>query len=175
MRNKKSNQGFVLGLFFTWIITFILLVIAGVMLISKINIPGAFQTFLVQSGSMSPTIKTGDLIMVKPMNNYIPGDVITFNNSKNQKVTHRIVNIKTENNVQKIFTKGDANKVLDDGYIYSNQVIGKVNYQIPYLGNLVFFSKTLPGLIVLIFIPTLLIIIGEFKKISKNLLEMFSY
>lgn len=154
--------------FFTWAVTFILLVLALVMLMSKINIPGAFQTFLVRSGSMSPTIKTGDFIVVKPNSNYRIGDIITFNNSENQKITHRIVNIKSENNIQKIFTKGDANKVVDDGYIFSNQIIGKVNYQIPYLGKLVFFSKTLPGLIVLILIPTVLIIIGEFKKISKN-------
>ena len=155
-------------IFFTWLISFILLVIAGVMFISKINIPGTLQTYLVQSGSMSPTIKTGDLIMVKPDISYKLGDIITFNNTKNQKITHRIVNIKIENDVQKIFTKGDANKVWDDGYVNQSQVIGKVNYQIPYLGKLVFFSKTLPGLIVLILIPTILIIIGEFKKIAKS-------
>lgn len=175
MANKKNNSRFNFWAWFAWVITFILLVIAGVMLISKINIPGAFQTFLVQSGSMSPTIKTGDLIVVKPDNSYRAGDVVTFNNLKNQKVTHRIVNIKIENNNQKIFTKGDANKVLDDGYISSSQIIGKVNYQIPYLGKLVFFSKTLPGLIVLILVPTFLIIIGEFKKISKGLFEIFSF
>lgn len=168
MKHNKENKSFTLGTLLTWVITFILLVIAGVMLISKINIPGTLQTFLVQSGSMSPTIKTGDLIMVKPVNNYQIGDIVTFNSLKNQKVTHRIVNIKSENNVQKIFTKGDANKVWDDGYIFSNQIIGKVNYQIPYLGKLVFFSKTLPGLIVLILIPTVLIIIGELKKITKS-------
>ena len=155
-------------IFFTWFITFIFLVIAGVIFISKINIPGTFQTYLVQSGSMSPTIKTGDLIMVKPDVSYKLGDIITFNNTKNQKITHRIVNIKNENDIQKIFTKGDANKVWDDGYVDQSQVVGKVNYQIPYLGKLVFFSKTLPGLIVLIFIPTILIIIGEFKKIAKS-------
>lgn len=167
MIGSKNNKGFTLWSFLTWVITFFLLVIAGIMFISKINIPGALQTFLVQSGSMSPTIKTGDLIMVKPGVSYNIGDIITFNNSNSQKVTHRIVNIKSENNIEKIFTKGDANKVWDDGYIFQNQIIGKVNYQIPYLGKLVFFSKTLPGLIVLIFTPAALIIIGEFKKISE--------
>lgn len=169
MRDNKKNKGFTLWSFLTWVITFILLVVAGIMFISKINIPGALQTFLVQSGSMSPTIKTGDLIMVKPEGNYNIGDIVTFNNSKNQKVTHRIVNIKSENNIEKIFTKGDANKVWDDGYVFQNQIIGKVNYQIPYLGKLVFFSKTLMGLVILIFVPAVLIIIGEFKKISECL------
>ncbi len=175
MKNYKKKQGFNLWTLFTWIITFILLVVAGEMLISKINIKGSFQTLLVQSGSMSPTIKTGDLIVIKPDKNYKAGDIITFNNSKNQKVTHRIVNIKTENNIQKIYTKGDANKVLDDAYISTSNIIGKVNYQIPYLGKLVFFSKTLPGLVVLVLFPALLIVLGEFKKIFKDLSEIFSY
>jgi signal peptidase I len=159
---------------FTWVISLILLVAALSMLFFKININNSYKTFLVQSGSMSPTLKAGDLIVVKPNKIYSTGDIVTFNNSNNQKVTHRIANIKTENNIVKIFTKGDANKVVDDGYIFPKDIIGKLYYQIPYLGKLVFFSKTLPGLITLIVVPTLLIILGEFKKISKRLLEMFS-
>jgi signal peptidase len=171
--NKSKN--FNIWNLLTWTITFVLLVLTGLMLISKINIKDSFQTLLVQSGSMEPIIKTGDLVIVKPNKNYLSGDIITFYNSENKKVTHRIVNIRNENGVQKIFTKGDANKVIDDGYISSKQIIGKVNRQIPYLGKLVFFSKTFPGLIILIFIPAIFIILGELKKIGKNLGEILSF
>lgn len=171
---RKAKSESLFQTILSWVLTSVLLLLALIMLLSKVNIHGSFQTFLVQSGSMSPTIKTGNLIIVKPAPIYKVGDIITFRNSNNQKITHRIVNIKVENNFQKIYTKGDANKVNDDGYILANQIIGKVRYQIPYLGKLVYFSKTLPGLMLLIVLPASIIVLGEIKKIFKSLTQSLS-
>src|SRR5690242_9053505 len=77
------------------------------------NIPGIYKTFLVQSGSMSPAIKTGDLIIVQSQAEYKKGDVITFTDDGSKKVTHRIAEVRTKNNSVSFLTKGDANQVTD--------------------------------------------------------------
>jgi signal peptidase len=144
----------------------LLILIIGQTVASRLNLPGSYKTFLVQSGSMSPVIKTGDLIFVKPISQYQKGDIVTFVDSDTKKVTHRIYEIKND---QSIITKGDANSVTDNNTINSHQIIGKVFLSLPYLGYLITFSKTLPGIITLIIIPSTIIIYDEFRKIFKHL------
>jgi signal peptidase len=150
----------------SWIFVCLLILIIGQTVFSRLNFPGSYKTFLVQSGSMSPVIKTGDLIFVKPINQYQKGDIITFTDSDSKKVTHRIYEIKDN---QLIVTKGDANSVTDNNTINSQQIIGKVFLNLPYLGYIITFSKTLPGIITLIIIPSTIIIYDEFRKIFGHL------
>lgn len=149
----------------TFFLTLILLLITVFFLLSQFNFPGNYKIFLVQSGSMSPAIKTGDLVVVKPISKYKKGDVITFLSSNKFNVTHRIINIENK----QITTKGDANKTNDQEIVNLTQILGKVKYRIPFLGYLIIFVKTIPGLITLIIIPSTIIIYQEFLQIKKNL------
>lgn len=134
-----------------------------------------FKLFVVQSGSMSPAIKTGSLILVTPSPKYAPGDVITYKTKegvdiKNPKalVTHRIVDtVQKEDGVYYI-TKGDANNSNDSLEIGNYLVLGKVTASIPYLGYPVGFAKTQTGFIVLIVIPATLIIYSEMITIKNE-------
>ena len=89
-----------------------------------------YTMFEVASGSMSPTINTDDLIIVKLNEPYKVGDIITYKSGSDY-VTHRILKIDEYTGV--ITAKGDANNV-EDKAINKNTVIGKVIKIMPKLG-----------------------------------------
>lgn len=148
----------------TFFLTSFLFLITFFFLFSQLNFPGNYKILLVQSGSMSPAINTGDLVIVKTNQKYKKNDIITFLSNKKVNVTHRIVKIEDKN----ITTKGDANQVNDQETINLNQVLGKVFFTLPYFGYLIIFVKTIPGLIILIVIPSTIIVYQEFIQIKKN-------
>jgi len=149
---------------FTFFLTSILIIVTSFFLFSQLNFPNNYKVLLVQSGSMAPSINTGDLIIIKPVLLYQKGDIVTFLSKNGFNITHRIVEIKDN----KITTKGDANSINDQESTDQTQVLGKVFYIIPYLGYLIIFIKTTVGLITLIIIPSLIIIFQEIIQIKKN-------
>jgi len=150
--------------FLKWLVTSILIVLALFFLLSQLNLPGNYKIFLVQSGSMSPALKTGDMVIVKPILSYQVNDIITFNSHQNFTVTHRII----QTNNDGFITKGDANSVTDQNQVDKSQILGKVFFTLPKIGYFIMFVKSLPGLITLIIIPSTLIIYQEFLEIKKN-------
>lgn len=92
-----------------------------------------YQVFVVQSGSMEPSIPTGSLVLIKPQPNYVQNDVVTFRDlDSGGTVTHRIVKINATST--QFQTKGDANSSFDKDLIFPEQILGKVTHQVPYLG-----------------------------------------
>lgn len=86
----------------------------------------------VISGSMEPTIKVGDLIIINTNEEkYGLGDIITFRDINGSFVTHRIINI--EDNV--MVTQGDANDSPDEEMSVSS-IVGKYEMRIPGAGKL---------------------------------------
>ena len=126
------------------------------------------KVFLVQSGSMEPSIMTGDVVVVSSNDAYRLNEVITFKDKINRVVTHRVVDAK---DVDTYITKGDANKNEDRETVAFNQIIGKVVLVVPKLGYLVNFTKTLPGLILFILLPAIYLVFSEIKTIGKELRE----
>ena len=89
---------------------------------------------IVLSGSMSPALKTGDIVYIKkPRDNvYQVGDIVSFKYKGAQKSsTHRIVDIDINGN---IYTKGDSNESIDMVTIICEQIEGKVIITIPKIG-----------------------------------------
>ena len=99
---------------------------------------GLFNTFptVLVSGSMSPTINRGDVVVIKKVESddeiYID-DVIIFNAGEFD-VVHRVVDIYYENGVKKYITKGDNNKLTDNLDIEIKNIGGVVIAKIPYIG-----------------------------------------
>jgi signal peptidase len=146
------------------IIFFSLLII-----VSSLNLFGT-QMFVVKSGSMEPEIQTGSIVFDKKNTEYETGDVITFKvpDSKDT-VTHRIVEKTLDVKDDLFYTvKGDANNAVDPEPVSNASVIGKVRFTIPYLGYLVAFMKTLPGLILFVIIPATAIILYELVNIKTE-------
>lgn len=86
-----------------------------------VNIFG-YSILSTETGSMSPTIEVGDIIIIKIGNEIKENDIITYKEG-NALITHRIEQI----NGDTIITKGDYNNIQDEP-IEKNQVIGKAVY-----------------------------------------------
>lgn len=94
-----------------------------------------YPTVLI-SGSMSPAINRGDVVIVEQVDNdndIEVNDVIMFNTGKYD-VVHRVVEIKIESGTIKYVTKGDDNEKADNLDIEIRNISGVVVARIPYLG-----------------------------------------
>ena len=115
------------------VITFALLTI--VLLTSGLF---TYQALTIVSGSMSPAIEKGDVIILKGMKNeearkIKKGDVLVYNHD-NKIIVHRV--IKKSNNGKTISfkTKGDYNNAKDSWTVKQEDVIGIVKFRIRWVG-----------------------------------------
>ena len=152
----------------SWIFLAVIVLVVIFSFGSNTNIISGYKSFLIQSGSMEPSIMTGDIIVIHQIEKYIKNDVVTFQNEESRIITHRIVEITNKSGDTFFVTKGDANRSEDEGVVSASNILGKVIYVIPKLGFLVAFSKSLPGLIMLVAVPALALIISEVIKITQK-------
>lgn len=149
----------------------ILILVALTFFVSFLPIKNNYKLFTVMSGSMEPKIKTGSVIFSQPSATYTVGDVITFNTNnasvKKDITTHRIASETTKDGQAAFITKGDANNGSDSQTVKKDQIVGKYLFGIPYVGYLLGYIKTLPGLIVIIVIAAI-IVYEEMKKIHRE-------
>jgi signal peptidase len=152
----------------------IMAIILFVLISSALPISSGIKTFVVQSGSMEPAIKTGSVAVVSPMDNYAVGDIITFGENKGKilPTTHRIVESRAIDGKIIYKTKGDANNGPDMMEISKSSIIGKVILSIPYLGYIIAFAKKPIGFIIIIGVPAVAIIYDEAIKIWKEMKKM---
>lgn len=149
-----------------WIFLSVLIFVALIVSLSALSLPNNYKLLVVQSGSMAPAIKAGSIVVVKPGPEYKVGDVITFRDTENPKMTmtHRVYEIK-----EGVFiTKGDANDTTDSAKVVPGQIIGKTIFSLPYLGYPVSFAKTREGLIILVIIPAVIIVYSELVNIKNE-------
>ena len=149
-----------------WVIFGFLLAVLAFVLIPLLPIKNNYSLKMVTSGSMSPTIKTGAIVMIKPTSVYKIGDIITYQvgPSKRDIVTHRII---SQNN-DGFITQGDANNVADVKPVKKEQILGKVISTVPYAGYIANFGRSKLGFLLLIITPALLIIGDEIRKIFQE-------
>ena len=108
---------------------------------------GLFRYYAIAIGSksMTPNINLGDVVIVEKikqnnLNTLKEGDVLVYRHD-DRTIVHRIVAISKYNNKFIVRTKGDHN-VSNDGYdIASEDIIGKVNLKISYIGYPVVWIK----------------------------------
>ena len=129
---------------------------------------GGFRVFNVATGSMVPTYKVGDIIIVKEIdtNELKVNDPITYLGKEGdfagKVVTHRIINIE-ETDEGKIFhTKGDANDI-EDPVIKADQIYGKVIYKCFIISILSKLMNNLTAFYILVFIPIGLLVFLQMK------------
>ena len=153
------------NLFSVIIISIILLIV-----VSILPIPGNYKFLIVESGSMEPAIHTGSVVVVKPVESYQAGDVITFEDRGDDKTTtHRIVDLEVISGKTQYITKGDANNAEDTNRVSQSKVVGKVLISIPFAGYILAFAKEPLGFILLVIVPSMIIILEEIGKIYKEI------
>ncbi|AQM59011.1 signal peptidase I [Clostridium baratii] len=145
-------------------IVFIFMVIS---ILSNLGLLG-YKFYDVLTGSMSPTINPGSLIIVKEIDNseVKAGDIITFKGTSTSNLTtHRVVEVIEKDNNIKFQTKGDANDVLDPMLVDGNLLVGKVVFNVPYMGKVMSFINQYRVIIVILIIAYLCF--GTFYKGAK--------
>ena len=171
--NKKSRIN-ILGIVI--IIVFLPLLVINTTLIIKsyINPNEApdflgYKPFIVLSGSMEPTIMTGDLVIIQKCNTkeLKEGDIIAFR-SGTSVITHRILKSTIENGKTMFITKGDNNNTEDRNPVALSDVEGIYVTRIPKLGNFAMFLQTTVGSILFISIPFILFIITDVNQRRKE-------
>ena len=94
--------------------------------------------YQLSSGSMAPTLKTNDYILIMKTDNYKVGDIVTYKTG-DKTITHRIIEI----NGDKITTEGDSNLGKDES-ITKEMIIGKTVIHGTFLNAFVIFlNKTI--------------------------------
>ncbi len=156
---------------FIWVV---ILSFLALIVITFLPIKGNYKVYTVQSGSMEPTIHTGSLIFVKSMSNYNVGDIVTrATNDSKVTITHRIVSINNDNGKISYKTKGDANEDVDGEMTSQSNVVGKEIFIIPYIGYPIGYARTMPGFILLVIIPAVVIIYEEIKNIKDEIVKSY--
>ncbi len=116
-----------------------LVLMVGAVVIVIPAIAGA-TPLTVLTSSMEPGLPPGTLVVVKPIetNEIAMGDVITYQieSGKPGVITHRITGITNSSDGSRTFTlQGDNNDVADDLQVIPIQVVGKLWYSVPWIGN----------------------------------------
>jgi len=125
---------------------------------------------IVASGSMSPALEMGDIVIVKgvPATEIKIGDIIVFREPyRNELTVHRVVNIETkEDGTISFTTKGDANPIHDSP-VDSSLVRGRVVNRIPYLGW-VALNPLIPIILVIIIVAVLFLWPEKTKRFRRK-------
>lgn len=142
---------------------------------------GKYIPFIVDSGSMSGVIEGGDIIITKKINpeDVELEDIISFYDPKGKGtsvVTHRVIKIEETDKGLVFTTAGDvvlkeniekygSKEAIPDTIMESiveivpqDKVISEYVSRIPLLGHVSLFMSTIPGFIVCVLFPLLLLV-----------------
>lgn len=112
-----------------------LLLIATALITMLISCQFKYGILVIGSNSMAGTIDKGDAVIFEKYDNQTleEGQIILFDYNGIQTI-HSIIDITTANGKLRFYTKGDANKNQDSGYITEEDIYGIIKLRIKYLG-----------------------------------------
>lgn len=134
---RDSALSGVLSVLTTALLVGVLALVAAVVVVPRV-LDGAALTVL--TGSMEPTYRPGDVIVVKGVTDAAtevnPGDAVAFQPVSNDPtlITHRVVTKSFSSQGTSFVTRGDANGA-DDEPIVGEQIKGVVVYHVPWIGH----------------------------------------
>jgi len=150
--------------------------LSDVLLILFILLPFPFggQWIMVLSGSMTPALEVGGMVMMMPVEpaTLRVGDVIAHNppGYSDVIVAHRVIEV-IEGDPVSFRTKGDANEEEDQYTTPADNVVGKIYFHIPRLGYILDevgeFGGTPLGMALLMGVPGVLVVLGEVRNIAS--------
>lgn len=127
----------------------------------------SYRLFSVVTASMSPMYNIGDILLCKEVDvdTLKVGDDISYVGNtgtyKDKVITHRIIEIKTDDNGKREFyTKGIATSVVDP-VVKEEQIYGKITKEVEPMSALYKFISTTKGFYICIFVPLTLLIGSE--------------
>lgn len=110
------------------------LIILLILLVALSSKSFSLYALAIGSNSMNPKIYKGDIVIVqKEKDDFEIGDILVFKHEE-KVIVHRIIKIRVVNNQYVFNTKGDNNESKDNYDVLMDDVMGKVNLIIPYVG-----------------------------------------
>lgn len=125
---------------------------------------GGVMPLIVLTDSMYPDIKSGDIIITKQADAEdikIGDDISFFDPAGNGSsiVTHRVIEIIEKDGQLSFRTKGINNNTEDRVTVPADKLVGKyTGVRIALAGNIALFMQTVPGLIVCVVVPIVLLV-----------------
>ena len=136
-----------------------------------------FEIFSVQTDSMYPTLKSGDLVIdraIKDASTLRKGDIITYwTVLEGERVlnTHRIYEIYDGGGHLIFETKGDNNNAADSLTVHESEVVGVYSTHISGLGKVLDYLQTSKGFLIVVVIPVALFFLFHLIQFFRALFE----
>lgn len=151
---------------YDYLAALLLIISLGLVIQERNFIRKNLGVYVVTSGSMSPAVSPGSLVLSRK-GDYKDGDIVVFVSPESSDIlTHRIVGFSQD--LKKVKTKGDANAFEDPGIVDLKNIIGKVYLIIPCLGYGVDFLGRKPVFLALVYCISGVVCFIELKKILKS-------
>lgn len=145
--------------------------LAGTLLAAVAPQLAGYRSFTVRSGSMTPAIETGDVVVTEPISplGARVGDVVTFVDPEGtgKLFSHRVQSVRAEGDQVAFVTRGDANTSTERWRVPAGGSIGKVVYRIPKVGYALAWIDSAPARLALIAIPALLLLWAALLRIWR--------
>ena len=129
------------------------------------------QSLTVMSGSMEPAIRTGDVVVAKPISpiDARVGDVITYKepHGKGRLITHRVKTMQALQGKVRFTTQGDANDTSEHWQVATTGQIARVTHRVPKLGYALGFLRDPTKRLWLLAIPAVLLGLFELVRIWR--------
>ncbi len=126
------------------------------------------RLLVVLSGSMEPTIDTGDAVVVRTADPATVGigDVITFHGYGAERLTtHRVIDVRDVDGNRHFRTQGDANETPDPNLAPAGGVVGRVVLRLPRFGWVALQLQRPQVRLVALALPALLVAIGAVRDL----------
>jgi signal peptidase I len=136
----------------------------------SIPMPLGFGAATVLTGSMEPTLRVDDYIIIRKTDPYelAEGDIISFYSEQSDiygmLVTHRIVGMSDDG---RFITRGDANPVDDSITVAPDKIVGRFKRKAQFFIWVNSFTDSRKILLLLVMIPTTLIALYELRTVMK--------
>lgn len=145
--------------------TLVLWMVAGfaftLLLAASLPVALGDRPYTVRSGSMTPTIETGDVVVTAPISPLEArvGDIVTFRDPEggDHLYTHRVRSVDRSGGRVDFVTRGDANNTVERWSIETGGKLGRVVYRVPRLGYALAWIEGPLGRIAMIAVPALLL------------------
>ena len=118
--------------------------IVMVCVIALISNQFRYGLLVIATDSMTGELNRGDAAIYEQYDGQLieEGQIIVFKRNDSM-IVHRVEEIQIINGKKRYYTKGDANDGRDADFRYDSDIVGIVNYKIPYVGFPTVFMRGL--------------------------------